>query len=228
MERFTEADLKEMVLRLAHEIRNPLATIKSGVQLVQHLLKPQGEIEEYLHTVLDAVSRIDRTVTDMQRFVRLDTQTAEVIRVARGVEEVAAAVSRSAQAAGVSLRIAGGPSGISVLMDPAQMRACLSELLENAIRFSSRGTTVTLSWQSKEDQCVVIHVDDEGSGITAENEQRILRPFFSTSTKGTGLGLNIADRICRLYGGGLTWQNRTPRGARFSITLPATPGRVVG
>jgi len=226
MERFTEDDLKEMVLRLAHEIRNPLATIKSGVQLVQHLLKPQGEIEEYLHTVLDAVARIDRTVTDMQRFVRLDAQTADVIRIARGVEEAVAAAGRESQAAGVSLRIAGGPSGLSVMMDPVQMRVCLSELLVNAIRFSPRGTTVTLSWQTKDDRCVVIHVDDEGPGVTAENEQRILRPFFSTSTKGTGLGLNIADRICRLYGGELTWQNRVPRGARFSISLPTTPGRV--
>lgn len=217
---FNEDDLKEMVLRLGHEIRNPLSTIKSGVQLMQHLLKPVGEIADYFNDILEQVTRIDRTLTDMQRFVRLDVQPPVALPVRFAISRVIDAQRQAARNQNITLVVNGGPPDLAVVIDPNQLAAAITEVLDNAIRFSPRGSSIVVSWQQLVDGQVSIEIEDEGGGISPENEAKILRPFFSTSTKGTGLGLNIVDRICRLYGGRLSWRNRQPRGSCFSIVLP--------
>ena len=84
---FTEDDLTEMVLRLAHEIRNPLATIKSAVQLIEHLQPPTGEIAEYFSSVHAEIVRIDQVVRDMQRFVKLETKAPTVVDIQEAILE---------------------------------------------------------------------------------------------------------------------------------------------
>jgi signal transduction histidine kinase len=223
-ERFTEDDLREMVLRLAHEIRNPLATIKSGVQLVEHLIKPQGEIADYLHSVVAEVARIDRTVNDMQRFVRLDLHTAVALPIQDEIRKVVGTMARLARENGITVEVRAGARAPKVMMDPVQFQDAVSELLENAIRFSPAGSRVIISWKDGPNDMVIIQFEDQGPGVSRANEAKIMRPFFSTSTKGTGLGLNIVNRICQIYGGRLEWKNLCPCGSRFSFIIPALPG----
>ena len=80
-----------------------------------------------------------------------------------------------------------------------------------------------IGWRLVEDQ-VAIDFDDRGPGIATETGPRIMRPFFSTSTQGTGLGLNIVARTAHLAGGRLEWCNRDAGGARFSLLLPLVEG----
>ncbi len=95
----------------------------------------------------------------------------------------------------------------------------LGELLANAIRFSPAGAEITVSWQTAQG-AIEVSVEDEGPGVDDRLSERLTRPFFSTSTQGTGLGLNIVSKICRLAGGELVWQNRPERGCRFTMKLP--------
>ena len=215
---FTEDDWREMVLRLAHEIRNPLATIKSGVQLVQHVEKPEGETAECLTSVLGQVERIDATVRDMQRFVRIGTGSPERTELGPAVEDAVAQHRDPARAAGVSLVVAGGPR-VHGKIDPRNLALAVGELLANAVRFSPAGCEVSVSWQTSRGS-VAVHVDDEGPGVGDQLSERIARPFFSTSTQGMGLGLNIVSKICRLAEGELLWRNLPERGCRFSLRLP--------
>ncbi len=120
MKEFTQYDLREMALRLAHEIRNPLATIKSGIQLVQHLLPPDAEVEEYLQAALVEVERINRTVADMQRVIRLDSVTAHAIPIAQIVEEGLSRCAPAARASAISIACEGDPSA-RMLADPERM-----------------------------------------------------------------------------------------------------------
>jgi signal transduction histidine kinase len=214
----SEDDIREMVLRLAHEIRNPLATIKSAVQLIQRLTKPEGEIEEYFASALAQVARIDLTVQDMQRFVRLTQAPPQPVQLARAVEIAADGHRQRAEQGGAELVVAGGPA-LAVLIDPGHLRLALDELLANAIRFSPPGSPVTVSWAAGDTGEVSLNVDDEGPGVPPENAGRILRPFFSTSTQATGLGLNITEKICALAGGRVEWRNLAGHGCRFSIVL---------
>lgn len=220
MREFTESDLREMVLRLAHQIRNPLATIKSSIQLVQYLLKPKGEIEEYLRAALVEVERINRTVVDMQRMIRLDMATARSCSVSHVVDEAIDRCAGEAEASSITIESRGGPS-CRVLADSSQVVEAVAELLENAIEFSPSGSRVIVSWDTAGDHQVRIDVTDSCGGIPPAVAERILNPFFSTSTRGTGLGLNIVQRICELGGGQLVWHNTVDgSGCRFSIVMP--------
>lgn len=220
MTEFTEYDLREMVLRLAHQIRNPLATINSGIQLVQYLLSPGGEVEEYLQAALVEVERINRIVSDMQRVIRLDSATAQAIPITDIVDEALSRCAAAAAAAEVTVECLGGPSS-RVLADPSQMIEAITELLRNAIEFSRAGSRVGVRWHSEADHQLRIDISDCCGGIPTTVAQRMLRPFFSTSIRGTGLGLNIVQRICEQVGGRLEWENAADgSGCRFSIFIP--------
>jgi two-component system sensor histidine kinase SenX3 len=207
-----------MVLRLAHEVRNPLATIKAGVQLIQRLTEPNDALSRHFASVLTHVGRIDLTVHGMQKFVRLNNPAPERLGVERLVGDAVSFHESVARRNQVETQVIGGAPA-TIWGDPDHLRSALSELLGNAIRFSPSGSVVTISWAVK-DALVTISVDDEGPGIPPEHEDRIMRPFFSTSTQGTGLGLNIAEKACRLAGGKLTWRNHPGRGCRFSLAIP--------
>jgi signal transduction histidine kinase len=214
----SEADLREMVIRLAHEVRNPLASIKAGVQLIQHLTHPERDVARHFASVLVQVGRIDLTVQGMQRFVRLAEPSPSTVGIDEAVRDCVEAQAEHAHDGGARATIVGGPE-FRLRVDPAHFRAALSEVLSNAFRFSPPGAAVLISWV-RQGNDIVLSVDDEGPGIPKENAERILRPFFSTSTQGTGLGLNIADKVCRLAGGRLVWRNHPDRGCRFSLQLP--------
>ncbi|MCP4897111.1 MAG: HAMP domain-containing histidine kinase [bacterium] len=216
---FTEEDLREMVLRLAHEIRNPLATIKSAAQLLEHLQKPEGEIAEFYSSIHTEIDRIDMVVRDMHRYARLDIDTAKSVDVGESVRTAVEAEFSENGEDGDRVEIIEGPATL-VLMDQAQLESALCELLSNGIRFSPPVGRIRVFWQHHDRAMVQIHVDDSGPGISYEVEQNMLRPFFSTSTQGTGLGLNIVARTAQLSGGSLRWQNLEGGGARFTITVP--------
>ncbi|MCD4750805.1 MAG: HAMP domain-containing histidine kinase [Thermoanaerobaculales bacterium] len=215
----SEEDLREMVLRLAHEIRNPLATIQSAVQLLDHLQKPEGEVKDFYSSILTEVGRIDCVVRDMQRFVRLDSHTAAQLPVG----DVAAAAVESLKSRwpsdGDRIRLRPGEDAY-VLIDWMQVETAISELIENALRFSPPNSPVVVSWSKAEKRMVQVTVEDQGPGINEKLKDRILRPFFSTSTQGTGLGLNIAARVAELAGGRLEWENLHPQGTKFTLVLP--------
>jgi signal transduction histidine kinase len=216
---FTEEDLRQMVLRLAHEIRNPLATIKSAVQLIEHLQPPKADVEEFFLGIHTEIHRIDSVVRDMQRYVRLDFHTAAAVPVTQVVEAAVESVREAAEASGSKVEVVPGPA-VTVLADSVQLQAAIGELLENALRFGSPGSAVIIRWSLEGDHVFSIDVEDDGPGIAPDLADRVLRPFFSSSTQGTGLGLNIAVRAARLAGGDLTWSNRTQGGACFTLTLP--------
>ncbi len=222
MDSFTQDDLREMVLRLAHEIRNPLATIKSSVQLVEHLTHPEGEIAEYLESVIDEVTRIDQTVREMQAFVRLKPGSPTDVPVDEVVREAFAEARHEAARRGVRLIARPGPP-LVVRADRVQIRLALDALLANAVSATPVESSVRLWWQPDGER-VRIHVEDSGAGVPPELAGRIMRPFFSTSTQGAGLGLNIVQKVAHLAGGETEWRTLEAGGCRFPLVLP-TGGR---
>ncbi len=219
---FDKDDLKQMVLRLAHEIRNPLATIKSAVQLLEHIQKPEGEIAEFYDSIEIEVERIDRVIKDMQRYVRLDSNSATMITIEHAIQTSVEAEANTAHALRSVVVVEGGPD-VSVLMDQTQLEDALRELLNNAIKFSPPESTIRISWHDQPANAVAIDIDDQGPGISDYDQAQILRPFFSTSTQGTGLGLNIVNLTCRLVGGDFSWRNLESGGSRFTMVLPRLP-----
>lgn len=219
MKPFTQADMSEMVIRLTHGIRNPLATIKAEVQLAKHLGQPNDDVASMLDSAIAEVDRINMIVTNMHRYVRLESTTAVTVAIKEAVEIAMTASIDAAEAGGIVLECADEPH-CTVLVDPDQLAFALEELISNAITFSPKDGTVRIWWEVKGTWSLAVHVDDEGSGIPAANADRITRPFFSTSTLGNGLGLSIVEKFCDVSGGSLSWQNHPRGGCRFTASLP--------
>jgi len=213
-----------MVLRLAHELRNPLATIQSAVQLLEHLQQPDEETVEFYEGIYVEVSRIDSVVRDMQRFARLDVHTASAVTVDRAVRTAVESATSGLRFRSNEIVVRKGPE-VTVLVDRDQFEGAIAELLNNALNFSPSGTEIELTWKLVEEDQVAIQVNDRGPGVPEDLQDRIMRPFFSSLTHGTGLGLNIVARTCSLAGGRLEWGNRKDGGACFTMTLPVLPER---
>ncbi len=215
----SEADIRQMVHRLAHEIRNPLATIKSAAQLIDLVSHPTGEVAECLESIQTEVSRINRVIGDMQRYLRMEPQETVATDIEALVRSAVVSLPKEPEFDTSRVVVEGGPAA-SIQADPSILVSAIDELIDNALRFSPHEEPVIIRWRLVDDGMVAIEVDDRGPGIAGKHRDSILRPFFSTSTQGTGLGLNIAERAVQLTGGRLTWQNLAEGGARFTLIIP--------
>jgi two-component system sensor histidine kinase HydH len=203
------ASLGEMSAVLAHEIRNPLASLKGNAQLLAASLpageKPRAKAER----VVDEAVRLERLTQDLLSFVR----TGEL---ARTDADVAALASTAAGAVTgeVSLVTDGAPATWS--LDSARVHQVLVNLLENAI---AAGPPATLR-VAKEHDALVMEIRDKGPGVPAADREKVFEPFFTNKTRGTGLGLAIARRVVELHGGTITVTDADGGGACFRIEIP--------
>jgi two-component system, NtrC family, sensor histidine kinase HydH len=203
------ASLGEMSAVLAHEIRNPLASLKGNAQLLAAALpegeKPRAKAER----VVEEAVRLERLTQDLLAFVR----TGELSRAPADVAELARTAA-AAVTGEVTVSTEGAPASWS--LDGARMHQVLVNLLENAV---AAGPPATLSVASK-GRMLVIEVSDNGPGVPADERDKVFEPFFTNKTRGTGLGLAIARRVVELHQGTITIGDAPGGGARFSIELP--------
>ncbi len=205
------ASLGQLSAVLAHEIRNPLASLKGNAQLLAAML-PDGE---------KARSKADRVVSEA---VRLEVLTNDLLEFARTGElhraEVDPAtllhetVASLASAGQVEIDAAGAPAGWS--MDAGRMRQVLANLIDNALQ---AGPPVTAS-VSTDGEHLVYAIRDHGPGIAAEDAQRIFEPFFTKKIRGTGLGLAVVKQVIELHHGSIVVDNAPDGGAVFRLSLP--------
>lgn len=212
---FTGRDVTEMVLRLAHEIRNPLATIKSSIQLIRRLKMSAETASPHLESALRNIERIHETMREIERFVSIQPGTPSAVGVEQAMKKAMEEAKEQAEKANIRLTNKGGPP-VRVAIDAQQLQLVIGELLENALTFSEGEITI---WWDSADQMVRIHVEDDGPGVAEKHSPHIMKPFYSTQTQGTGLGLNMVQRICEMVGGRMEWANRSPKGCSFTIVL---------
>jgi two-component system sensor histidine kinase HydH len=209
------ASLGEMSAVLAHEIRNPLASLKGNAQLLASSLpegeKPRAKAER----VVDEAVRLEKLTQDLLAFVR----TGELARTA--VEPATLARDAVGSAEGVTVEADQAPATWS--LDGARMREVLVNLIENAI---AAGPPVRVR-VGRQGGALVIEVSDSGPGVKSDERDKIFEPFFTGKTRGTGLGLAIAKRVVELHGGTIRVDDAPGGGALFCIEIPhgANPGR---
>ena len=207
------AGLGQMSAVLAHEIRNPLASLKGHVQLLAEHLRGTREGDRAERIAGEAV-RLETLTTNLLDCARSEavhrepTNPTEVLRNA--VEEVG-------NGDGIEVIFEEAPESWS--LDEAGMKRALTNLLRNALQESPSGTRVQAS-VGMEGNRLVYEIRDFGPGITAGQEEQIFEPFVTTRATGTGLGLAVASRIVRLYGGSITAKTHTAGGALLRIVLP--------
>lgn len=214
------AALGRLSAGVAHEIRNPLNSIRGFIQYFQKKLSLDEEDFRYTELMLTEVDRLNRVISKLlayskPREPRLGLRSPEEI-----VDHCIQVVGREAAEAGVELvhRPLGEDMPL-VLMDTDQMTQVFLNILINAIEATPRGGQVSIVYDIDDEGRLHIVVEDTGGGIPRENLDKLFDPFFSTKKKGTGLGLAIVKSIIEGHGGEIEVESEPGGGTRFTITV---------
>jgi two-component system sensor histidine kinase HydH len=211
---------------MAHEIKNPLASIKGAVEILCEDSTTATDKDEFKSIVLKEVKRINGSLTDFLEFARPGETQMSVLNLAEVIRSSLRQVQAQAQKQNISI-VSHVEDPVMVEADQDKIHQVMLNLLLNAIDASSDGTSVTVSLQ-RDSQAgrAVVSVEDTGAGITEEHKSRVFEPFFTTKSSGTGLGLAIAANIVQKHNGFITLDNRPDRGAVARIILPLLPVEV--
>jgi two-component system sensor histidine kinase PilS (NtrC family) len=215
------ADLGQVAAGLAHEVRNPLASISGCVELLRGAQGLSSEDQRALGIVLRETGRLDQLLTRFLEFSRPATLERRPVDLAVVAAETVDAFAADPAAAGLALWRALEPSPVEC--DPDQLRQVLWNLLGNAaqaISEAGRGSSVTVSCAALPDGGATLAVDDDGPGISQEALGQLFTPFFTTKASGTGLGLSVVQRIVDAHGGSVSVHSPPGGGARFAVRLP--------
>lgn len=215
------ATLGVLSATIAHEVRTPLAIIRSSVQSLAEGLDPDdAEAAEACGFAIAEIDRLTRVTTAQLSFARPLVPSPRAVPVGELFEHCALLARRVL--AERSLRLARElPDGLPALrVDPDLTLQLVLGLLVNAAAAAPAGSDVTLAARPA-GETVELSVADAGPGVPAEAREQIFEPFFTTRAEGTGLGLSVARRIARAHGGELEVGERPGGGARFAVRLPA-------
>jgi two-component system, NtrC family, sensor histidine kinase PilS len=208
------AALGRLTANIAHEIRNPLAAISHASELLGEENRAEDRAR-LTRIILDNAGRLERLVSDVMQLSRRDRQAPESIRLARWLSEF---VREFAANEGLSAdRFAlQADAGASVLFDAEHLRQVMWNLLRNAVRHArDEPASVRVAVLRFADQ-VELSVIDNGPGVPASSQGQLFEPFFTTDSKGTGLGLYLARELCAANRALLEYVGDMP-GAHFRI-----------
>ncbi len=216
-----------MATRIAHEINNPLAGIKSAFQLVKDAVPPEHTYHSYIGRIEREIDRIAVIVGQMLDLHRPQPESAQRFSAREAIEDVEALLASECQRTETALAVALAPGPMEVRLPRGAFVQVLYNILVNALDASSRGGQVRLA------ACIRgarlhVKVFDRGPGIPREVAAQIFEPFFTTKTggagRGVGLGLSISRSLVAAMGGSLRFRSRQGRGTLFHLVMPAESG----
>src|SRR6266851_2663368 len=213
----------QMAASISHNLKNPLGSIKTILQVQLENPELPESIRGETKMVLEEVGRLSTKLNQLLQFSRPAVRGGSAIgscdaRVA--VEEVAGVLSHEAERRGVKMQseVSGGSAMVAASAEA--VNDILSNLVVNALEATPSGGRVVVSAASHVGVCTLT-VEDDGPGIPAALREKILQPFFTTKSQGTGLGLAIVARRVAEFGGKMDWESpaQNGHGTRFEVTL---------
>ena len=220
------ATLGTLAAGIAHEIRNPLTSLKARLYTLEKHLQAVPAARKDTEIIGAEISRLERIVRDVLTFARPSEPRLETIGADTLLNEVQGLMSPDLEKRAVRLMVESAPD-LLVRADSGHVKQVLINLVRNAAEASESKGTVSLRARAaratlggRETDAVVIEVSDNGSGIPPEVEKRLFDPFFTTKETGTGLGLPIAARMVEKQGGILQYKTRPGHGTTFGVVLP--------
>jgi len=216
--------LGKMAAGVAHEVRNPLSSIKGFAILLGRKFKPGSEEKEAADLLVHEAERLNRSITELLNYARPTPLKRELVNLDEILRNSVRLASADAEAVDAVIVLNPGEGLPRVSVDPDRLNQVLLNLYLNGLQAmegvgTSRKLTVA-SGQSPDGRSVVISVTDTGRGIPAELLDRVLDPYFTTKPDGTGLGLAMAYKIIDEHGGTIRFDSRVGEGTRVTVTLP--------
>ncbi len=213
--------LGQIAAGVAHELRNPLTSIKGLVQVNRKEAEARGLPAEDLRIIEQEIRRMERTLQTFLDFARPPQPHRRRLDLAVVVERVLSLVAGRASKQQVAVRFQQPDAGVLVDADQDQIQQLLLNLVLNGLDAMPRGGTLEITLHSPLDGQIEVQVLDTGPGILPQLLPRIFEPFVSGKETGLGLGLAVSRRIAEDHAGTLSAANRPEGGAHFVLSLPA-------
>lgn len=212
---------------LAHEIRNPLGSIRGSIEVLGESLKPQGDDRRLMEIVLRESDRLDGIIAEFLAFSRPRSLARAETDIVAMLEEILLLLSHQLPPLVRIVREYGEPI-VKAPVDPGQMRQALWNLCRNALDAMPHGGELRIMARRQETGRgpggVEIAVQDTGVGMAEDQLAHLFEPFFTTKPKGTGLGLAIVHRIVEDHGGEIRVESQPEVGTRITIVIPGEDG----
>jgi len=217
----TLAAIGELSANMAHEIRNPLASLKGSIEILKEGTLTKAHGEKLMDIALSEMDRLNTIITDFLTYSRpkppeflnfdLHAMLNEIIQLTRNAIMSADNISITKDFGG----------HYEIIADPQKLRQVFLNLTMNAIESMPGGGSLTIRTRKLHDT-VAVSFRDSGVGIPPENLKEIFYPFFTTKDRGTGLGLSIAYRIIEEHRGRITVNSIPGTGTTFEVTIPVS------
>ncbi len=216
------AALGSLSAGVAHEIRNPLSSIKGLASYFGQKFEPGSSDREAADVMVREVERLNRVVSELLDFARPSELSRRQTDLADVLRHSVRLVQQDAGLHGIEIRLAIADDLPPLSLDPDRFSQCLLNLYLNAIEAMADGGRLTVAANAVPDGGVQITVTDTGRGIPEVHRSKIFDPYFTTKTTGTGLGLAIVYKIIEAHRGSISIENAAGGGTRFTIFLPPT------
>ena len=214
------ASLGKLAAGIAHEIRNPLSSIRGFATYFKERYREIPEDQETADIMIQEVERLNRVIGQLLEFARpvsIEKQPVDILELVRQSLKL---VEADTLQKGIRIEMDGMAPARHVLLDPDRMKQVLLNLYLNAIEAMQRNGTLTVHIQETNTDTVEIAISDTGTGIKKEDLTHVFDPYFTTKPTGTGLGLAIVHKIIESHGGEIRVESREGNGTRVVISLP--------
>ena len=214
----TMAAVGELTSAMAHNIRNPLASIRSSAELSLELHGEAAGAES--RDIIKAVDRVESWMRELLQFTRSDAGTQARVDVALVLRSAFDEIGREFERRGVTGKVSAEAPGLMVGADPAVLAHLLHSLLTNALDATPAGGSIEGRVAADGGKRVIVSITDSGRGIAAQDLENIFRPFFTTKKEGLGLGLTLVRRTVERMNGAIRVDSSPGQGTRVILEFP--------
>jgi two-component system sensor histidine kinase PilS (NtrC family) len=218
------AAVGEMAAGLAHEIKNPLASLSGSIQLLQEDTPPDSAHGKLMKIVLRETDRLSSLLSNFLMFARPPTGEPEAIDLEKALTDTVALFEKDTKCRSALTLQKKFESDVWIEMDPAHLRQVLWNLLANAAEAIDGTGVIDISVDTERRGQARLEIRDTGCGIPEEKMKLIFDPFFTTKPRGTGLGLSIVHSILESYGNRLDVESRVGEGTTFIVHFKRVNG----
>jgi signal transduction histidine kinase len=219
--------LGRLVAGVAHEVRNPLASMKLKIQMARRIKNAPEKLDDTFRVITEEIDRLDalvRRLLEVGRKPALERKEFDLCELAR---HRATLLSALAERSHVEIKINEPQEKIEIEGDEDHLAQVVDNLMQNALEAMPNGGKLTVTCDTSPDQNgslpVRLVIEDTGHGIIPEDRDHIFEPFYTGRDEGTGLGLAIAREIIEAHDGRITFESDGGTGTRFLIELPRRP-----
>ena len=214
------ASVGRLAAGVAHEIRNPLSSIKGFATYFKERYPESPQDQKTADIMIAEVDRLNRVVGQLLEFAKPVPVSPKPTSLENLVADSVRLIEHQAAAKNITIKTLNSAKINEAVVDPDRINQVLLNLYLNAIESMEPGGELNVKLTEKDDNRIEIRVSDTGGGIAGQDLARIFDPYFTTKSSGTGLGLAIAHNIMEAMGGQITVESLPGQGTIFSLTIP--------